>query len=65
MTLQKDEYKIDDNGIWISKDVLAKCKLHYAQEADAYKKDAFRYPYYLGKSEVFLDLLKMYEPLEP
>ena len=64
MTLSNDEHKIEGNGIWIRKDVLERCKLHYAQEADAYKKDAFRYPYYLGKSEVFLDLLKMFEPLE-
>ena len=64
MTLSNDEYKIEGNGIWIRKDALERCKLHYAQEADAYKKDAFRYPYYLGKSEVFLDLLKMFEPLE-
>ena len=64
MTLSNDEYKIEGNGIWVRKDVLEMCKLHYAKEADAYKKDAFRYPYYLGKSEVFLDLLKMFEPLE-
>ena len=64
MTLSNDEYKIEDNGIWIRKDVLERCKAHYAKEADAYKKDTFRYPYYLGKSEVFLDLLKMFEPLE-
>ena len=63
MTLEQGEFKIEGEGIWIRKDVLDRCKAHYAKEADAYKKDAFRYPYYLGKSEVFLGLLKMFEPL--
>lgn len=64
MTLSNDEYKIEGNGIWISKDALISWREQYAKEADRYKKEDLRYGIYLGKSDVFIDLLKMFEPLE-
>ena len=70
MTLRNDEYRIEDDGIWISKQVLEQFRDHYNGVADKQKRkfvkgeDNFRYPFYLGKAEVCTDLLKMFEPLE-
>ena len=57
MTLNNDEYKIEGNGIWISKDALESLKVHYCKVADKYKKEMFRNGLYLGKAEVVNDLL--------
>ena len=70
MVLQDDEYKIQDDGIWISKKALEECKQHYCKVADKFKpkpkkqKLDFRYPFYIGKSDVYVDLLKHFEPQE-
>lgn len=63
MTLQKDEYKIEDNGIWISKDALESWRKHYTLVAKLKKGDLLQ-GLYLGKADVLIDLLKMFEPLE-
>ena len=71
MILQNDEYKIQDDGIWISKKALEECKKHYCKVADKFKPKPkkqeldFRYPFYIGKSDVYVELLKHFEPLEP
>lgn len=66
----RDNYKIENDGIWIAKSELEKWKKHYLKVADEnkghFKRDleVFKFPYYLGKAEVLTDLLKMFEPLE-
>ena len=63
MVLDDKEYRIEGEGIWISKDTLAKYRNHYGKVADQYKKEDFRYGLYLGKADIMIDLLKMFEPL--
>ena len=68
----RDNYKIENDGIWISRSELEKWKKHYLKVADEYKQNQryksdlsfFKFPYYLGKAGVLTDLLKMFEPLE-
>lgn len=69
MVIRGDDYKIEGEGIWLSKELLENYKRHYMNVAegnrDKWKKneDTFRYPFYLGKVEVLIDILKMFEPL--
>ena len=68
MVLQ--DYKIDDNKIIITKEELQEIKEHYLNVADKYKtknnNDVIdvRYPYYIGKAAVLIDILKMFEPID-
>lgn len=70
MQLERDEYRIQDEGIWISKKALEECKQHYCKVADKFspkpkKQDLdFRYPFYFGKADICNDLLKHFEPQE-
>ena len=70
MVLSKDEYKIENNGIWIPKKVLKQLQKHYCGVADKSKKDYFdgkdnfKFPMYLGKADVYRDLLKHFEKQE-
>ena len=68
MTLRDNEYKIMDDGIWLPKKVLEELQEHYCEVADKNKKDwiikgDFKYPFYLGKADVYRDLLKHFEEL--
>lgn len=67
MILQDDEYKIQDDGIWISKAALEECKQHYCKVADKCHlgKNSLQKVFYTGKADVYVDLLKHFEPLEP
>ena len=71
MVLRKDEYVVYDDKITISKKALEECKQHYCKVADMFspkpkkQKLDFHYPYFLGKADVCVDLLKHFEPLEP
>ena len=71
MTFRGKDYKIENNGIWIDKKVLEECKNHYFKVADKFKPKQkkqeldFRYPFYLGKADMCIDLLKHFEQLEP
>ena len=66
MTLRQGEYEITDDAITIKKKVLEQWRDHYFNNAldmelsEQDKKQMF----YLGKHEVIVDLLKMFEPLE-
>ena len=61
MTLRNGEYEIKDDKIIIPKKVLEKLRDHYkAEEQDC---DGTLSWFYLGKCDVYLDLLKMFEPL--
>ena len=67
MVLQSDEYKIENDGIWISKRALEECKKHYCKVADKCHlgKNNLQKVFYMGKTDVYVDLLKHFEPLEP
>lgn len=70
MVLERDEYRIENDGIWISKKALEECRDHYCNVADKLKPKPnrqdfdFLYPYYLSKADVCIDLLKHFEMLE-
>ena len=55
----------------LTKKALEECKQHYCKVADMFspkpkkQKLDFHYPYFLGKADVCVDLLKYFEPLEP
>ena len=71
MQLERDEYKIQDDGIWISKKALEEFITQFTSLA----KEKSNFPelniantdmwYYLGKRDVLIGLLKHFEPLEP
>ena len=61
MVLQSDEFKIENNGIWISKKALEELRQYYKRTANS----ATPYNmYYVGKADVLTDILKHFEPLE-
>lgn len=70
MVLEKDEYVVYDDKITISKKALEGCRNHYCKVADKFKPKPkkqdldFRWPFYVGKADVCIDLLKYFEPLE-
>jgi hypothetical protein len=66
MVLRDGEYKIEDEGIWISKKALEKWRDHYMQLHNQYakKKDSRYLPWmFMGEYSVCVDLIKMFEPL--
>ena len=66
MVLQNDEYRIEGDGIWISKKALEECKQHYCKVADKCHlgKNNLQKVFYMGKADVYVDLLKHFEPQE-
>lgn len=70
MVIRGNDYRIEGEGIWLSKKLLEDYKAHYLNVAegnrDSWKKnkDTFRFPFFVGKVEVLIDILKMFEPLE-
>ena len=56
------DYKIDGNYIIISKEELEEWRDHYDAEAMKRGKGKIGW-FYLGKREVLIDILKMFEPL--
>lgn len=60
------DYKIDGDYIRISKAELELLRDHYEGLArhHAKNRDSFRQALYLGKRDVCIDVLKMFEPLE-
>lgn len=64
MVLQ--DYKIDGDYIKVSKAELEQLRDHYEGLAQHHTKnrDSFRQAFYLGKRDVCIDMLKMFEPLE-
>lgn len=63
MTLRNGDYEINGNSITIKKDVLEKWHEHYGKVS----RENFDYmqAYFAGKADDVLDLLKLFEPLEP
>lgn len=66
MVFEKGEYSISDDGekITISKKVLEEWRNHYKKVVRDEMPNNIMMAYYNGKSEVFRDILKMFEPLE-
>lgn len=70
MTLNKDEFRVEDDGIWISKAALEECRDHYRKVAEKFKPRPKKqgldsvWSFYVGKADVFIDLLKHFEQLE-
>lgn len=66
MQLERDEYRIQDDGIWISKAALEECKQHYCKVAVKCHlgKNNLQKVFYMGKADVYVDLLKHFEPLD-
>lgn len=64
MVLEKDEYKIVDDGIWIPRKVLEECKNHYIEVVDKCNYNNILKSMYIGKTDVYVDLLKMFDDLE-
>ena len=62
MTLRNGDYEIHGDSITIKKDVLAEWYVHYSKVS----KQNFDYmqAYFAGKADVFVDLLKLFEPME-
>lgn len=61
MVLQN--YEVDGDNIIITKDELEKWRDHYQKEANTKGRGKIGW-FYLGKREVIIDILKMFEPLE-
>lgn len=66
MTLRQGEYEITDDAITIKKEVLEQWRDYYFNNALDMKlsEQDEKQMFYLGKHEVIVDLLKMFEPLE-
>ena len=66
MTLRQGEYEITDDAITIKKEVLEQLRDHYynvAIDMELSEQDE-KQMFYLGKHEVIVNLLKMFESLE-
>lgn len=63
-------YKIEGESITLNKKELEEIRDHYCKVADMFKpkkndeKFDFKYPFYIGKADMVVDILKMFEPLE-
>ena len=67
MRLENDEYKIQDDGIWISKKALEELREHYNRVSLGcdWEMKMLLSRFYIGKCDAYIDILKHFEPLEP
>lgn len=68
MTLRNGDYEIHGDSITIRKEVLEKWREHYFLAGkNAFKESCMTGMalLYWGKADVFVDLLKLFEELEP
>lgn len=67
MTLRQGEYQITEDSITIKKEVLEQWRDHYgnivSNNGHIRTTETLR-QFYIGKRDVFVDLLKMFEPLK-
>lgn len=61
MVLQ--DYEVDGDYIKISKEELERWRAHYQEEANIKGRGKIGW-FYLGKRDVMIDMLKMFEQLE-
>ena len=67
MTLRNGDYEIHGDSITIRKEVLEQWRDHYhmkGREKSEADGPTWQSWYYWGKADVFVDLLKLFEPLE-
>ena len=67
MTLRNGEYEIHGDSITIRKEVLEQWRDHYhmkGREKSEADGPTWQSWYYWGKADVFVGLLKLFEPLE-
>ena len=66
MVLQNDKYKIQDDGIWISKKALEELREHYNKVSIGCDREMkmLQAHFYMGKCNAYIDLLKHFELLE-
>ena len=71
MILQANDFKIENDGIWISKKAIEEFRTQFTTLAkekggqlELYISNTDMW-YYLGKRDALIDLLKHFEPLEP
>lgn len=67
MVLKQNEYKIDDNGIWISKKALERNRDTFFEIAMEHKGGAAKgnidnayYYHFHGKADALIEILKMF-----
>ena len=63
MTLRKGEYEVNEDSITIKKEVLEQWRDHYLEVSKSESREQLSL-LYLGKHDVIVDILKMFEPLE-
>ena len=63
MTLRKGEYEINEDSITIKKEILEQWRDHYLEVSKSESREQLSL-LYLGKHDVIVDILKMFEPLE-
>ena len=63
MTLRKGEYEINEDSITIKKEILEQWRDHYLEASKSESREQLSL-LYLGKHDVIVDILKMFEPLE-
>jgi len=64
MVLQDNEYKIQDDGIWISKAALEELREHYNKVSIGCDREMkmLQAHFYMGKCDAYIDLLKHFKP---
>ena len=62
MTFRIDEFKIENGGIWISKETLTLWREHYCKLADQNRNNKKKYLQFLycGSASVLADILKLF-----
>ena len=67
MVLQSDEFRIDGDGIWISRKALEELREHYNKVSLGCDREMnmLQAHFYMGKCNAYIDLLKHFEPLVP
>lgn len=67
MVLRSDEFKIQNDGIWISKKALKELREHYNKVSLGCDREMkmLQAHFYMGKCHAYIDLLKHFEQLEP
>lgn len=63
MTLRKGEYEVNEDSITIKKEILEQWRDHYLEVSKSESREQLSL-LYLGKHDVIVDILKMFEPLE-
>lgn len=62
----RENYKIENDGIWISKEELREWREHHKNKMIELKEtDHSLAMYYAGKCDVFTDILRTFETLSP